>query len=101
MRANRWELTLLGQQATIREAFENLNYSGLQVVMCVNEQSKLLGILTDGDLRRGVLSGLSLDHEISTLINKSPVTVSSAMPPKKVNILMRSKRLRHMPIVDE
>lgn len=101
MRANRWKLTLLGQEATIRQAFENLNASGLQVVVCVNEQSKLLGILTDGDLRRGVLSGLSLDDEIATLINTSPVTVSPAMPPQKVENAMRLKRLRHIPIVDE
>ena len=101
MRVSRWELTLLGKEATIRQAFENLNASGLQVVLCVNEQSKLLGILTDGDLRRGVLSGLSLDDEIATLINKSPITVSPVLPPKQVVITMRLKRLRHLPIVDE
>lgn len=101
MRANRWEIALLGQQATIRQAFENLNSTGLQVVLCVNEQRNLIGILTDGDLRRGVLSGLSLDHTIGPLINKSPVTVLPAVPPQKVAILMRSRSLRHVPIIDE
>ena len=86
MRANRWEMALLGQEATIRQAFENLNSTGLQVVMCVGEQRNLLGILTDGDLRRGVLSGLSLDHQIGPLINKSPVTVSPAIPPQKSQV---------------
>ena len=101
MRANRWEMALLGQEATIRQAFENLNSTGLQIVLCVNEQLKLLGILTDGDLRRGVLSGLTLDNEIAPLINQSPVTVPPVMPPHKVESFMRSRSLRHIPIVDE
>ena len=86
MRANRWEMALLGQEATIRQAFENLNSTGLQVVMCVGEQRNLLGIPTDGDLRRGVLSGLSLDHQIGPLIVKHLLRSRQPYRPKKSQV---------------
>ena len=44
---------------SVKDAMKVLNSSGLQILLAVNNQNKLVGTLTDGDIRRGLLKGLS------------------------------------------
>ena len=53
-KADNWSAALLPSKATVEEAIANLENSGLQIVLCVEENNKLSGTLTDGDIRRGL-----------------------------------------------
>ena len=56
---------------TIKETIKNISDSGYQIALVVDNNSKLLGTITDGDIRRGILSGINLDDSVKKIINYS------------------------------
>ncbi|BAO43680.1 nucleotidyltransferase family protein [Thiolapillus brandeum] len=96
-----WKNTLLGQDASLREAIENLDHSGLQIVLVVDAQGLLQGTVTDGDIRRGLLRGLTLENSINEIIHRDAFVVPPDMDRKTVLALMQANEIRQLPIVDE
>lgn len=86
---------------TILETLECIDNSALRVVLVVDEKHKLLGIVTDGDIRRGILKRLSLDTPISEVMMPNPVTASSSLTRREMLALMQSKNLLTLPLVDD
>jgi dTDP-glucose pyrophosphorylase len=97
----RWRKSMLPATATLRKAIGNLNDSGLQIVLVVTEQDALVGALTDGDIRRGLLRGLDLDCAIESLMTREPLVVPQGMPRAAVLQLMQINRIHQLPVVDE
>ena len=60
-----WRKALLPPNATLQQAIRNLNDSALQIILVVSENDTLLGTLTDGDIRRGLLRGLDLNSPLT------------------------------------
>jgi NDP-sugar pyrophosphorylase family protein len=69
--------------------------------MMTDEDSRLVGILTDGDIRRGLLNGMGLDEKIDSIIKRDPVVCY--VNESKEEILQKSlgKRIYHLPVLDE
>ena len=61
---------------TVKEAMAIIDKGSLQFAVVVDDDLKLLGVLTDGDIRRGLLRGLGLESSIESLINKHPVVAN-------------------------
>ena len=57
---------------TIKDALKRLNRAETGCVIIVSDQGKLLGTLSDGDLRRSILSNQKLSASINTCYNKTP-----------------------------
>lgn len=87
--------------ATIREAIEIVDRGAIQIAIMVDEDNLLLGIITDGDIRRGILNGISIDHPAKEILNSSPLTLPSNSSPEMQQRLMKEKVIRHCPLVDE
>ena len=97
---NRWELSLLSREATIREAIDSLNTSTMQIVLVVDSDRVLVGTITDGDIRRGLIDGHSIQDSLTSIANKSPVTVCPESSNDQVIALMRNRKISQIPIVD-
>ena len=69
--------------------------------MVVNESNRLLGVITDGDVRRAILKGISLDEPAELIMNSQPVTAKPTDSPNKILSIMKSRMLRQIPVVDE
>ena len=69
------EASTLYKTDTIRDAFEALNGNFGMVITIVDNDSKVCGIVTDGDLRRSILKSYSLDHPLELVMNKNPVII--------------------------
>jgi dTDP-glucose pyrophosphorylase len=95
----RWRLAILPETATIQDAIRNLDASGLQIILVVSPGETLIGTLTDGDIRRGLLRGLHLDSPIESIIHREPLVVPPQMLGDMVLQLMKSNRFRQLPIV--
>ena len=93
--------TLLKPDSTIREAIEKIDASSLQIAMVVDEYLKLLGTVTDGDIRRGMLRGMSLDDSVQKIMNPRPTVARVDEAREGVLAAMQRKRLHHMPLVDQ
>ena len=72
----------LKPNATIKEALILIDKGSMQIALIVDENDKLLGTLTDGDIRRGLIKGLGLNDSIKTIIFKTP-TVAKISDTKK------------------
>jgi len=91
----------VGEGATIREALERISKTGKGLVLVVDAQRRLLGIATDGDLRKAILRGAPLDTGLAAAINREPAVVRAAVTPARAVALMRERSFRHLPVLDE
>ena len=95
-----WREAVLMQGASIKDAINKLNDTGLQIVLVLDESNTLLGTITDGDIRRGLLKGLTLDDAIEGIMRSNSLVVPPEMARDMVLQLMKANRLRQLPIVD-
>jgi len=61
---------------TIRESIKKLDETGIGFIVVVNQPGEVLGVVTDGDFRRAVLSGVSLDTPISGITNSNFISIN-------------------------
>lgn len=97
----KWQKTLVDQNHTLLETMKIIDDSSLQFAVVVDEEQHLLGTVTDGDIRRGILRGEGLDVKITSIMNPNPITAKSGQRYHKYKQLMKSKMLKQLPIVDE
>lgn len=96
-----WRKCLLLHSSTIRDAVQCLDTSGLRIVLLVDSNLRLIGTVTDGDIRRGLLQGLDLDSAVIDVVNINPLVVSPYVSRQDVMFLMESNKIEHVPVLDE
>lgn len=96
-----WQKALLSIKATIEDAIRNLNESGLQIGLVVSEDEKLLGTITDGDIRRGLLRGIDLTSSVQNVFNLDALVVPFQANRDLVFHIMQVNKVRQLPVVDE
>jgi len=67
---------LINSNATIKEAMKKLNIVSSQILFIVDVNNKFVGSLTDGDIRRSLLSGNTLDESVIKACNRNSYTIS-------------------------
>lgn len=98
--AERWRKALLPADATLQQAIRNLDESGLQISLIVSVDGTLLGTLTDGDIRRGLLRGLDLGSPLTSIVKRDPLVVPPEMSRDTVLQLMQANVFSAIPVVD-
>ena len=96
-----WKKALLPPSALIRDAIQVLSEASLRIVLIVDENLTLLGTITDGDIRRGLLKGLTINSAISEVINQKPTVVPQGFPRTEVLRIMGANKLFQIPVVGE
>lgn len=89
--------------ATVRETVTVIDKGALGLALVVDGEGRLLATITDGDVRRAMLSGVDLDAPVSTLVDRregEPVTALHGVTASELLELMSRHRLRHVPLVD-
>lgn len=101
MRAAQWRKTILPLGATLHQAIRSLDESALQIALIVSADGALIGTLTDGDIRRGLLRGLDLQSAVDSIVYRDPLVAPPQLSRETVLQLMQANRIRQMPVVDE
>ena len=91
----------LKQNATIKEALGIIDSGAMQIALVVDDNDKLIGTLTDGDIRRGILRGLDLDSSIETIVFKEPAVAKISSTKEEILKLALSRKLHQIPVVDD
>ena len=100
MEAKNIEEYLVGEQTTLKEAMARINTNGFGFVVIVDDQRKLLGVLTDGDIRRALLNGTGMDALIAPFYNTHP---AYAVVDGKGEVVFpegKHQNVKNMPLVD-
>ena len=87
--------------STIRHALEVIDVFAKGVVLVTGEDQQLLGLLTDGDIRRALLAGASIDDAVSPWFSKDFVSVSPDVGRAEVLDLMQARLIDQVPILDD
>ena len=88
---------LLPADSSLQQAIRNLDDSALQIALVVSADEILLGTITDGDIRRGLLRGLDLSSPLTSIIGREPLVVPPGMSRDTVLQLMQANRIHHAP----
>ena len=95
-----WRKALLPIEATIQQAIQCLDKSGAQIVLLVSDQEILAGTFTDGDIRRALLKGMTLQSPVSDIVHSNPLVAPPEMGRDMVLDLMQANRIHQLPVVN-
>ena len=96
----RWRHIRLPANATLQQAIRNLDQYSIKIVLVVNEAGELLGTISDGDIRRGLLKGLDLNSSITSVVQRKPLVVPPQMGRDMVLQLMAANKIQQIPVID-
>lgn len=95
-----WKNVVVSPETPLADAIAKIDASGLQVALVLAPDDCLLGILTDGNIRRAILAGKSLRVPVSEVMNSQPTAVPAFTPSDEMLALMRRMTIHHLPLVD-
>ena len=96
-----WRDILLSPDATIEQAMDVLDKGGLRTALVVDEKTKLLGIVTDGDLRRSLIGHIPITDPVRTIMNTNPKVARMNDSKDYVISMMESGGHISVPLVDD
>jgi dTDP-glucose pyrophosphorylase/mRNA-degrading endonuclease RelE of RelBE toxin-antitoxin system len=84
------------------QALELLNKLSIDAILfVVDEENKLIGSLTDGDIRRGLLKSINLENKIDEIIQKNPRYIKKGENDINKIIRYREENFRIIPVLDD
>lgn len=97
----RLETIIISPEATIGEAIEKLDSAGTGALVLCREGRKVSGIITDGDIRRAMMSSTSLERPCGSIANLSPIVSREPILPSEALHLMNRYDINHLPVLNE
>ena len=92
---------LLTRKSTIRHAMQTMKDIGEKVLFVVDKKKKLIGALSDGDIRRCILLGKQLSEKAYTACNRNPLVADVGYNIPQIKKLMLNNKIESIPILDE
>jgi dTDP-glucose pyrophosphorylase len=96
-----WRSATVSARSTIRQAMEAIDRASLQIALVIDSDDLLLGTVTDGDVRRGLLRDLPLSAPVAQVMNPKPLTAPQGLSRLELIETLRRHELRHIAIVDD
>jgi dTDP-glucose pyrophosphorylase len=96
-----WREALIKPEATLQEAIHVIDNAALQIALVIDELESLAGVVTDGDIRRALIRGMSLDHSVAEVMNVKPKVASVNDSKTKLISMMEAHSLNHLPVLDD
>jgi perosamine synthetase len=98
----------ISKDSTLRQVIACIDKSGLGISLVVDDNQRLLGTITDGDIRRAILTGDAMEAQIQRILDQKsatfyPKAVTAPQSTSKGEILELMKKwvLRHVPLLDD
>lgn len=91
----------VGTSTSIAEALASLDRAGTGALVLCSPERRLVGLLTDGDIRRAVLRGVSMDDPCSAAANSSPIVAQGPISDSEALSLMTTHDINHLPVIDQ
>jgi dTDP-glucose pyrophosphorylase len=90
----------VGEDATIREAMQAIQANAREVVLVRDRGGVVKGLVTDGDIRRGLLAGCTLESPVAEVMTRQFEAVAPGADRAAVLDLMKARMFRHVPVLD-
>jgi dTDP-glucose pyrophosphorylase len=100
MKMTSWDSVLIPPDLPLKAAIGVLDRGGLQIAVVVDDKRRILGTVTDGDVRRALIRQVSLDAPITAVMAREPRTAPSGSTKELVLQLMERHQISQIPLVD-
>jgi dTDP-glucose pyrophosphorylase len=97
---SRFLQAIISPDTPILDAIKAIDLGGIQAAFVVDERDRLIGVSTDGDIRRGILKGYTLDSPIAGIMNRKPFTLGLPASREQAVGLMAKTHIRQIPVTD-
>lgn len=97
---NKVDQILVTTQSTVKEALAKLNQGGMTILLLVDGVGAFQRTITDGDIRRLLLAGVSLEDTLEFIESKEAVICNEDMKADDVLALMDFHEINHIPVID-
>ncbi len=87
--------------ASILEAMRAINAGGVEIAIVADTDGRLVGLLSDGDIRRAILNGFTLESPIAEIVNRRPLSMPETAARDELLAVMGRHSIRQIPLVDE
>lgn len=95
------ESLLIKPNASILDAIRVIDAGTQQIAIAVADDGRLLGVVTDGDIRRAILRGIDLSEKVSQILNNKPTICKlTATREQLARTLLSQQRITRLPVVD-
>lgn len=95
-----WRSATVSAGSTIRQAMETIDRAAIQIALVIDQSDRLLGTVTDGDIRRGLLRNLELSAPVIQVMNPKPLTAPQGLSRLEMIETLRRHGVRHIAVVD-
>lgn len=95
-----WKKTLIGPEATFRDALKAIDATGTGMALIVDAERRLIGVLSDGDFRRALIRGAGLEDPAVSAANREPVCIDQHQDRAATLAMLRAHSLRQLPVLD-
>ena len=95
------DVCVLGE-ASVHHVIKILEASNSKICLVVSKMEsseKLLGTITDGDIRRAILGGIDLSSECCAIMNENPYSAKGFLSTSELDKVLVEHLLKHLPIV--
>jgi len=93
---------IINEGSTLRDAMKLIDKTGFGFALIIDAGGILKGVVTDGDIRRGILRGADLKDPVSAVMNKDPVSITQGTPKDALSGIFKTKNVvGKIPVVDE
>jgi dTDP-glucose pyrophosphorylase/CBS domain-containing protein len=96
-----WKSTIISPDTPILEAMRIIDTSTLQIALVIDAADRLVGLITDGDIRRVILKGISLDQPVHSIMNQKFTSLPPGATPAEILNVMKLNDIRQIPLVDD
>ena len=96
-----WKESVILPTASVKDVMQVMDKSALQIALVVDEEKRLLGAVTDGDVRRSILRGGELSQPVTEIMNPHPIAALQGTERAALLRLMKAKSVRQIPLVDD
>lgn len=95
-----WRNTVISPDSSVRDAIKTINEGGFEIAIVTEVERTLLGTITDGDIRRGILGGLGMDAPAAEIMNRDPLVLGHDTKPDQLLQKMNEAVIRQIPLLD-
>jgi len=94
------ERALVAPDLPLSEGLRRLDEFGRKVIFVADGERRLLGVVTDGDVRRWIIAGNELDRPVSEIMNSEPIHLAAGFAPEEARELFSVHGVDCIPVLD-
>jgi dTDP-glucose pyrophosphorylase len=95
-----WESTLVLQDQSLRDVLAAIDRSGRQMALVTDGERRLIGTLSDGDVRRWLIHNGTIDDLAGQVCNRSPTTAHAGLGRAALQKILQERGVHHLPLID-